>query len=227
MRHWGYLLMAVFTLFLGFAAPVWAATTADPLEESYYSHVLPFYKIDAGWQSFAIFSDTSYNDPNIGCSPGRDTHCAATIHMYFFNQDCQLIRDATTGVTANDVTVVALNNLSGLPSEGVVLADTGLFQASTTATLSAGFQRFLAYILLLNPLDNTLTRIDSIPFAPFLEHGTGGVFLPIGSPATIGGFDPATVLTSGHWTRYDPINTVAATFGDTTLAGVGEIRTTL
>jgi hypothetical protein len=197
------MLMAVLTLALGFVAPAWAVHTADPLEEFYAQHVLPFYKIDAGWQSFAIFADTSFNDPAVGCDPGRDTPCAARVHLYFFDKSCNLQRDHVVFLTANDVTVVQLSTLPGLPPEGVIFADTGVFAGSDD---EAKFdKRFLAYIVTVNPADNTLTRIDSIPFSPSLNDVTG----------------------TGHWTRYDPFNTIAATFGDSTGTTAGAIRTTL
>ena len=42
------MLMVVLVLALSFVTPVWASHTADPLEEHYFAHVLPFYKVDAG-----------------------------------------------------------------------------------------------------------------------------------------------------------------------------------
>jgi hypothetical protein len=105
------MLMAVLTLALGFVAPAWAVHTADPLEEEYAQHVLPFYKIDAGWQSFAIFADTSFNDPAIGCDPGRDTPCTAEVHLFFFDKSCNLQRDHVVSLTENDVAVVQLRAL--------------------------------------------------------------------------------------------------------------------
>jgi len=208
MRHKGCILMAVFALLVGFVAPVWAGHTADPLEEEYSTHVLPYYKVDAGWQSYAILADTSFNDPQVGCPAGRDTPCSSKIHLYFFNQDCGLVRDDIVTFTANDVVVRRLNDVSGIPNEGVVFADADvLFSLNTTR------KRFLAYIVLINPTDNTLTRIDSIPFDPFLKASELGSFTAIPN--------------RGHWTRYDPVNTTAATFGDSTLTTLGEIRTTL
>jgi hypothetical protein len=91
-------------------------------------------------------------------------------------------------LTENDVAVLDLaptGPVPGLPPEGVIFADTDRFSNS-------GKQRFLAYMILVNPADNTVTRIDSIPFSPALND------LP----------------NTGHWTRYDPFNTIAATFGD-------------
>lgn len=190
MRHKGCLLMAVFTLFLGFVAPVWAVHTADPLEESYSQHVLPYYNIGTGFLSFAIFADTSYTDPAnpLTTSPG-----VANVHLYFFDKTCALVRDHLVPLTANDVEFLDLRApaLAGIPNEGVIFADTG------AAFSDGGNERFLAYMILVNLADGTLTRIDSIPFSP-----AGGL--------------PA------HWTRYDPFNTVAATFGDST-----SLRTTL
>jgi hypothetical protein len=122
------------------------------------------------------------------------------------------VADDIVTFTANDVTLRRLNDVPGIPTEGVIFADTGLFQRAASPG-SGGFQRFLAYIVLINPADNTLTRIDSIPFDPFLETTDAGSFVPIPN--------------SGHWTRYDPINTTAATFGDSALTTPGEIRTTL
>jgi hypothetical protein len=185
--------MAVLTLALGFVAPAWAVHTADPLEEYYAQHVLPFYKIDAGWQSFAIFADTSFNRFGSG----------APVHLYFFDKSCALQRDHVVTLTDNDVAVFQLNTLTGLPSEGVIFADTGVFAGSSD---DDKFDRpFLAYLILVNPADNTLTRIDSIPFSPSLNDVTG----------------------TAHWTRYDPFNTIAATFGDSGAAAAGGIRTTL
>jgi hypothetical protein len=229
MRYKGFLLMVVFTLFLGFVAPAWASHTADPLEEEYYAHVLPYYNVGTGFQSFAVFADTSNADPQFlqnqgsGCDPGRDTPCRAQIHLYFFNQDCQLVRDQTESLTQNDVLVVPLGSLGGIPNEGVIFADTGFFQggAQIGVTASGGFQRFLTYIILVSLADNTLTRIDSIPFSPALETGTDECDISQKTPCF------APIPDTGHWTRYDPINTVAATFGDSTLTAIGEIRTTL
>jgi hypothetical protein len=170
--------MAVLTLALGFVAPAWAVHTADPLEEFYAQHVLPFYKIDAGWQSFAIFADTSFNDPK------------GNIHLFFFDKSCNLQRDHIVSLTENDVAVVQLSTLAGLPPEGVIFADTGVFAGSSDANKFN--KRFLAYMVLVNPADNTVTRIDSIPFSLSLND----------------------VNNTGHWTRYDPFNTIAATFGD-------------
>ena len=224
MRHKGCLLLVVFTLFLGFVAPVWASHTVDPLEEEYYAHVLPYYNVGTGFLSFAVFADTSNNDPQFECPLGRDTACSAQIHLYFFNQDCNLVRDHIVHYTQNDVVLLPLNGpaLGGIPTEGVIFADTGFFQAEPVITPSAsgGFQRFLTYIVLVNLVDNTLTRIDSIPFSPAIETATN--VCAVGKSPCFG-----PIPNTGHWTRYDPVNIVAATFGDSTLTTVGEIRTTL
>jgi len=67
MRHKGSILMVVFALFLGFfVAPVWAERsalqTADPLEESYAQHVLPYYNVSPGTLSFLVLADASFGD---------------------------------------------------------------------------------------------------------------------------------------------------------------------
>ena len=186
MRPERCLLMVVLVLALGLVTPVWAAHTADPLEEHYFAHVLPFYKVDAGWQAFAVLADTSFHDPATGCAPG--THCTMTIHLYFFDQGCSLRRDAIVLVSDNGVAYVNLNSLSGIPNEGVIFAD----------TRDSGFQLFLAYLVLFNPVDNTTTRIESIPFSPSLGGDTS----------------------KAHWTRYDAFNTIAITLGDAP-SGIG------
>ena len=185
MRPERCMLMAVLALALGFVTPVWASHTADPLEEHYFAHVLPFYKVDAGWQAFAVFADTSFQDPATGCTLPVGTHCTMQIHLYFFNQDCSLVRDAIVPVSDNGVAFLNLNSVSGIPNEGVIFADTGTFS-------DGGFQRFLAYLVLFNPVDNTTTRIESIPFSPALGGDTS----------------------KAHWTRYDAFNTIAITLGD-------------
>jgi len=52
---------AALGLSMGFAAPSWSGL-ADPMMEDYTVHVLPFYKLDAGWNSFLVVADTSYRD---------------------------------------------------------------------------------------------------------------------------------------------------------------------
>ena len=194
MRPERYLLMAVLALALGFAAPGWASHTADPLEENYSTHVLPFYKVDAGWLAFAVFADTSFRDPARGCPLAP---CTMSIHLYFFNQDCSLVRDSIVFLSDNGVALVNLNSLPGIPNEGVIFADTKDFS-------NGGGGRFLAYLILLNPVDNTLTRIDSNPFSPSLGGDTS----------------------KAHWTRYDAFNTIAVTLGDAP-GSIGSVKTTL
>jgi hypothetical protein len=183
------MLMAVLTLALGFVAPAWAVHTADPLEEFYAQHVLPFYNIDTNWRSFAVFADTSFTTFGNG-SP---------IHLYFFDQSCNLARDDIVTLTDNDVAIIELGTgtLVGLPTQGVIFADSGFFATGNSAPTDLFARPFLAYMILVNLADNTLTRIDSIPFSRCL--GTGCNVSP---------------PTGAHWTRYDPFNTIAATFGD-------------
>jgi hypothetical protein len=188
--------MAVLALFLGFVAPVWATHTADPLEEEYSQHVLPYYNVGSGFASFAVFADTSFTDPIA-------TDDTTTIHLFFFDKTCALQTDAIVKLTANDVEVVQLSSLSGIPAEGVIFADSGSFSTS-----DPDGERFLAYMILVNTVDNTLTRIDSIPFSRCLN-------------------DCNTDNPTSHWTRYDSFNTIAATFGDSTATTAGSIRTTL
>lgn len=185
MKGKGFVFTAVLTLFLGFAAPAWAIHLSDPLEEEYFAHVLPFYKIDGPWISVAIFADTSFTDP--AAAPDGE----ADVHLFFFDQACNLVRDHLVKLTANDVEFLILDDLPGIPNEGVVFADTGVFS-------DGGFERFLTYLILFNTADNTLVRLDSIPF------------------------DEA----NGFWLRYDTFNTIAATFGDGG-PSTSNVRTTL
>jgi len=213
MRHKGSILMVVFALFLGFlVAPVWAdrsaLQTADPLEESYAQHVLPYYSVSPGTLSFAVFADASFGD---GASP---------IHLFFFDSACNFKRDFTVHLTDNDLEVISLNThplLQGvIPTTGVIFADSGGFDATAVPTPGLAQPSFITYIILVNTADNTLTRIDSIPFS------REQLARPLPLPAVPAGL-PA------HWTRYDAFNTIAATFGDVVgnNGPLGAIRTTL
>jgi len=202
MRHKGSILMVVFALFLGLVAPVWAGLlqTADPLEESYAQHVLPYYNVSPGFLSFAVFADTSFQT---GASP---------IHLFFFDNGCNFVRDVTVNLTKNDVELLQLSTdprLQGvIPLEGVIFADSGAFNTATIPIGPVPGPAYLAYIIQVNVGEGTLTRIDSIPFS----HGP---------PVVPGNLIPA------HWTRYDSWNTIAATFGDGVAGVTGELRTTL
>ena len=199
MRREGRLLLAAFFLVVIGVAPVEASHIADPLEEAYSQHVLPYYKVGAGFFSFAVFADTSFRDPAkvtpVPSSPGT-----ANIQLYFFDKTCKLVRQIPVPLTVDNVALVPLHELVGIPQEGVIFADTGHFSDGDN-------ERFLAYIVILNGADNTLTRIDSIPFSP--------------SPDVFG------VTVGGHWTRYDRFNTIPFTLGDSTGVAFGAIRTTL
>jgi hypothetical protein len=198
--------MVVFALFLGFfVAPVWALRsalqTADPLEESYGQHVLPFYSIAPGTLSFVVFADTSFGVGSQG-----------PIHLFFFDSTCSFKRDFTVSLTPNDLKLLSLTDpqlLGVIPTQGVIFTDSGAFNVAATPTGALPGPSYLAYIILVNVTDNTLTRIDSIPFSRAQ---------PVGPPAGL----------PGHWTRYDAFNTIAATFGDAQGAQPsGAIRTTL
>jgi hypothetical protein len=213
--------MAVFALFLSCVAPVWAGHTSDPLEESYAQHVLPYYNVGTGWLSYVIITDTSFADfavtsatkPELGGDP---------IHFFFFDSTCLFRRDHQVTLTEHGVVVVSLTDpvLSGIPAEGVVFLDSGKQGVGSkgNVTNNSGGQgrRFLTYLILVNLTDNTLTRIDSIPFSPGLANATTG--------------GPFTVIPgTGHWTRYDSWNTAAITLGDSTATTtlIGGLRTTM
>jgi len=212
MKYKGCMLIAVFALFLGFVAPVWALQTAAPLEQSYAQHVIPYYNVTAtspSFLSFLVLADTSHNDFAV----------PATIGLWFFNQACVFQRDARALLTGNDVFVVSLNSPAlALPSEGAIFLDSGnLFNPGVGGAClfindSGGCgPRYIAYLILVSVTEGTLTRIDSIPFSP-AQLGP--------PPIPVGGLP-------GHWTRYDTFHTIAATFGDIQSATPGTIRTTL
>ena len=139
-------MMAVFTLGMGMAAPVWSLE--DPLQENYTAHVIPFYKIDAGWSAFLVVADTSFRDLNDAGSP---------ISMQFFSAAGASAQTATVDITRTDAQLFALHDpgdangqFDGIPTEGVILLD-------------GDGNRFLTYILLVNGNYNSMFRIDSIP----------------------------------------------------------------
>jgi hypothetical protein len=178
MRWKGFVFVVMLSPFLGLVGLAWAIHLSDPLEEQYSQHVLPFYKIDPPWISMAVFADTSFNDP------GNAADRTADIKLFFFDQDCQLRRNHLVKLTANDVEVLVLNDLSGLPDEGVIFADTNLFS-------DGGNERFLTYLILVNTADGTRVRLDSIPFDSRQQRAV-----------------------HRRWLRYGAFNTIAATFGD-------------
>jgi len=126
-------------------------------------------------------------------------------------------------LTDNDVLIVPLNThpqLQGvIPSPGAIFADSGGFQEDAVPIPGLAQPPFIAYIMLVNTADGTLTRIDSIPFS---RDQTAGRPAPL--PLVPAGLP-------GHWTRYDAFNTIAATFGDISVAAgngpLGAMRTTL
>jgi hypothetical protein len=178
MRWKRYVFMAMLGLLPGLAGLAWAIHLSDPLEEFYSQHVLPFYKVGGPWVSMAVFADTSFHDP------ANAADGTADIHLDFFDQDCQERRNHLVQLTTNGVVVLVLNDLPGIPDEGVIFADTNLLS-------DGGNERFLTYLVLVNTADGTRVRIDSIPFD-----------------------SRNPVRANRRWLRYDAFNTIAATFGD-------------
>lgn len=188
MQWKSMVMIAALALGVGIAGPAWSGL-ADPMMEDYSVHVIPFYKIDAGWASILVVTDTSYRDLS---------HKGSDIHLNFYDAACNFKQDASLEPTKNDAQIFILSDINdangqfnGIPGEGVILLD-------------GDGNRFLTYILLINPTSNSLVRIDSIPC-----KGSDSSVCYRDAAAT-----PAKPNTSGTWLRYDSVNTVAATLGD-------------
>ncbi len=190
--QWKSMVMtAALGLSMGFAAPAWSGL-ADPMMEDYTVHVLPFYKLDAGWNSFLVVADTSYRDLK---------HDGSEIDARFYDADCHFKSDAVLKPTKNDSQAYALDDINeangqfnGIPEEGVILLD-------------GNNRRFLTYMLLVNTNNNSLVRIDSIPCKWHPEDSETS------SKSDRRGCSRG--YKDGTWLRYDSVNTVAATLGDT------------
>jgi len=185
-------MIAVLALSMGIAGPAWSGL-ADPMMEDYTVHVLPFYKIDKGWNSFLIVADTSYRDLK---------HDGSEIHARFYDAACNVKSDADLEVTKNDSQAFALDDINdangqfnGIPEEGVILLD-------------GNNRRFLTYMLLVNTNNNSLIRIDSIPCKWTPEDYATTTSSKDRRGCSLG-------YTDGTWLRYDSVNTIAATLGDT------------
>jgi hypothetical protein len=186
--------VAAVALGMGIAAPAWSGL-ADPMMEDYTVHVLPFYKTDAGWNSFLVVADTSYRDLK---------HDGSAIDARFYDADCHFKSDAVLKPTKNDSQAFALDDINeangqfnGIPGEGVILLD-------------GNNRRFLTYMLLVNTNNNSLVRIDSIPCKWHPEDSN----TPTSSKDGRVGCKRSSGSGDGTWLRYDSVNTVAATLGD-------------
>jgi hypothetical protein len=212
-------MVAALALFLGIAAPSWSQdgslpapqdSLADPMEESYSVHVIPFYKIDQNWYSFLVVADTSFQVLAVA-NPTGGAPGGTRIFMNFYDVDCNLQSDAIVRPTKADSQLFALHDpaaaegqFAGIPSEGVILLD------------GAG-SRFLTYILLINTNNNSMIRIDSIPCqGPLVlvnPADPASVRVPTQCQREATRGDSINPSLRGTWLRYDTYNTVAATFG--------------
>lgn len=191
-------------LVMGLKSPAQAqvSSPADPLQETFFNHVIPFYDKGSNMLSIAVFADTSFQDfPPLG----------AGIDLFFFDQACNVVTDFSIPLTTNDVFLLDLSDprLASAPTQGVILATTDSIAFGGTAlavsdtclvdTDGDGIADapcfFITYLILVNFNDNTLVRLDSIPNDGF-----------------------------GTWLRYDSFNTMAASFSDSASTG---IRTTI